>query len=178
MSRVIVASTNPVKIKAVARGFEHMFPGEQISVEGIGFESPVSAQPFGDEETLHGAVRRARMARDLVPEADYWVGVEGGVTASRTDMQAFAWIHVQADNAAGQARSASFPLPVKIAELVMDGIELGEADDIVFGRTNSKQANGAVGILTADAVDRQALYEQPVMLALIPFKNPVLFGIG
>jgi inosine/xanthosine triphosphatase len=178
MARVIVASTNPVKIKAVTRGFEQMFPGEHLTVEGIGFDSPVNAQPFGDEETLHGAASRARMARDLVPDADYWVGVEGGVTASRTDMQAFAWIYVQSDAGTGQARSASFPLPVKIAELVMDGIELGEADDIVFGRTNSKQANGAVGILTADAVDRQALYEQPVILALIPFKNPGLFGIG
>ena len=55
------------------------------------------------------------------------------------------------------------------------GLELGQADDIVFGRSNSKQANGAVGILTDDVIDRAQLYEPAVIFALIPFKNPDLY---
>ena len=54
------------------------------------------------------------------------------------------------------------------------GIELGHADDQVFGRSNSKQQNGSVGLLTGDVVDRTAYYVQAVILALIPFKNPTL----
>jgi inosine/xanthosine triphosphatase len=30
-------------------------------------------------------------------------------------------------------------LPPKIVELLQQGMELGDADDIVFGQTNSKQ---------------------------------------
>jgi non-canonical (house-cleaning) NTP pyrophosphatase len=55
------------------------------------------------------------------------------------------------------------------------GRELGDADDIVFGKTNSKQENGAIGILTGDVVDRAQLYEHAVILALVRFKNPELY---
>lgn len=177
MEKVIIASANPVKINSVKHGFIKAFPGRKFEFSGIRFDSPVNAQPFGDEETLRGARIRARQARELEPQAEYWVGIEGGVSGSLDDMQAFAWVVVLSNNQQGQARSASFYLPRRISELVMDGVELGEADDIVFGRTNSKQGNGAVGILTNDAVNRQNLYEPAVILALIPFKNPELYPL-
>jgi len=59
--------------------------------------------------------------------------------------------------------------------LIRQGKELGEADDIVFGRSNSKQENGAVGLLTDNAIDRAQLYEHAMILALIPFKNEALY---
>ncbi len=46
---------------------------------------------------------------------------------------------------------------------------------MVFGRTNSKQGNGAVGLLTGDVIDRAAYYVHAVILALIPFRNPELY---
>ena len=49
--------------------------------------------------------------------------------------------------------------------------------DMPLGRSNSKQGNGAVGILTADVIDRTHYYEHAVILALVPFKNTALtFG--
>jgi non-canonical (house-cleaning) NTP pyrophosphatase len=39
-------------------------------------------------------------------------------------------------------------------ELINEGKELNEADDIVSVRTNSKQTNGAVGVLTNDIEPR------------------------
>jgi non-canonical (house-cleaning) NTP pyrophosphatase len=62
-----------------------------------------------------------------------------------------------------------------IAELVRGGIELGEADDQVFGTQGSKQHNGAVGLLTHDTLTRDGFYAQAVQLALIPFINPHLY---
>ena len=63
--------------------------------------------------------------------------------------------------------------------MIRQGKELGEADDIVFNRANSKQDNGAVGLLTDNVIDRAQLYEQAVILALIPFKNEALYvGTG
>jgi non-canonical (house-cleaning) NTP pyrophosphatase len=59
--------------------------------------------------------------------------------------------------------------------LIQQGKELGEADDIVFNQSNSKQANGSIGILTGDVIDRTALYAHAVILALVPFKNPELY---
>jgi non-canonical (house-cleaning) NTP pyrophosphatase len=45
----------------------------------------------------------------------------------------------------------------------------------VFGRTNSKQEEGAIGLLTGGIVDRRQLYEQAVVLALVAFKNEKLY---
>lgn len=79
------------------------------------------------------------------------------------------------DGKIGKGRSSAFFLPAKIAELIREGKELGEADDIVFARTNSKQENGAVGLLTRNAIDRTHYYTDAVIPALIPFVNENLY---
>ncbi len=181
MQTVFVASKNPVKIAAARRGFERIFPAEEFDVRGISVPSGVNDQPFSNRETLQGALNRARAAQAQIPQADYWVGIEGGVAAelegdaAEGDLWAFAWVVVLGKDRMGKARTGTFDLPPQIAELVRQGKELGEADDIVFGRTNSKQENGAVGLLTGDVIDRAAYYFHAVILALIPFMNPELY---
>ena len=174
--RFAVASNNPVKAAAVQQGFERMFPGIQLTIQPVSVPSGVSAQPMSHRETLTGARNRVNNAAARVPDADYWVGLEGGVEeVSPGNLISFAWVVVRSPERYGQACSAAFYLPPEVARLVLSGMELGEADDIVFSRVNSKQENGAVGLLTGNAMDRAELYAQAVMLALIPFKNPQLF---
>ena len=173
--RVVVASANPVKLRAVSLGFQRMFPEQEFQVEQLVGVQGNSRQPRGDQETLQNACDRAERAARMVPQADFWVGVEGGIEEQDLQMAAFAWIVVKTQDRAGKGRTGTFYLPQAVADLVRQGKELGEADDIVFGRSNSKQANGAIGILTGDVVDRAQLYEQAVILALIPFKNPQLY---
>ncbi len=176
MKTIFVASTNPVKIRAALEGFQHMFPGQTFQAHGVSVPSGVSHQPMTDAETLAGARNRAFNAQNAHPEADFWAGIEGGVDEVGGEMHAFAWVVILGrENAYGEARSASFLLPRVLVDLIHQGVELGEADDRIFGRQNSKQENGAVGLLTADVVDRAALYVMPVALALIPFKNEVLY---
>jgi len=67
-----------------------------------------------------------------------------------------------------------FQLPKKIQKLIDEGFELGEADDLVFKRNESKKKNGAVGILTNNLIDRTKYYEEAVILSLIPFINKKL----
>ena len=173
---IVVASENPVKIDAVSRGFHRMFPGIGFKIQGIGVESGVSDQPMSDQASRKGAVNRAENARKLVPQADYWVGVEGGCESLEEDLVAFAWIVVMGESLMGSARTAQFRLPKEVQRLVEGGLELGDADDKVFGRKNSKQKSGAVGLLTSDVVTRTTLYEQAVVLALIPFNISGLYS--
>ena len=185
MKTIVVASHNPVKQQAALDGFQRMFPGQAFDIQAIEVPSGVSDQPVSDDETLQGALNRARQARRLLPQADFWVGIEGGVQlasanpdqlASGSDeMAVFAWVVVVSVTKLGKARTGAFFLPPVVMRLVKEGSELGEADDIVFGRTNSKQKNGAVGLLTGDVIDRRLYYEQAVVLALIPFRNPDLY---
>ena len=176
MKKVIIASTNPVKINTTENGFRKMFPEETFSFQGISAPSHVADQPMSEEETLRGASNRVENVRVLSPDADYWVGIEGGLKELDGSMEAFAWIVIRSKTGKmGRGRTGAFILPNKVAELIKQGKELGEADDIVFGQTNSKQSNGAVGILTGDVLTRTTFYEPAVILALIPFKNPELY---
>ena len=174
MKSIVVASTNPVKIQAALDGFRALFPDETFTAQGVSVPSGVSDQPMSDEETLMGAMNRARAAREKIPDADYWAGIEGGCEEKHGELWAYAWVVVLGDDRVGKSRTGAFTLPHEIATLVRQGVELGEADDRVFGRSNSKQTNGAVGILTADVIDRTGYYIHAVVLALVPFKNPSL----
>jgi inosine/xanthosine triphosphatase len=171
MPTLVVASTNPVKIQAALDGFRRIFPAEMFEARGVSAESGVSDQPMTGAETLQGARNRAEAARRLHPNADFWVGIEGGCEDFAGDLLAFAWVVVIGHERAGKSRTATFSLPQEVAELVRQGVELGHADDQVFGRTDSKRKNGSVGLLTGDVIDRAAYYEHAVVLALVPFKN-------
>jgi inosine/xanthosine triphosphatase len=174
--KIVVASKNPVKINCTQSAFQKAFPEFIIKVEGISVASNVADQPMTDLETLTGAMNRAKNAKIEKPKADYWVGIEGGIDQNdKGEMYAFAWVYIDSRVQKGKAKTASFILPTKIVELVNQGVELGIADDIVFNRSNSKQSNGAVGILTNDLIDRTAYYEPAVILALIPFLHTELY---
>jgi non-canonical (house-cleaning) NTP pyrophosphatase len=56
--RLIIASTNPVKVQSALHGFRLMFPDETFTTEGVSVPSGVSDQPMTDEETLQGALNR------------------------------------------------------------------------------------------------------------------------
>ena len=177
--KIVVASTNPVKVQAVRSGFTRMFPEQAFEIASVTVPSGVSDQPRSSAETLQGALNRACNAALIYPQADYWVGVEGGIELEgdgiASEMCAFAWIVVQSPDRLGKGCTGRFFLPPAVTDLVRQGLELGQADDIVFGRSNSKQENGAVGILTGDVIDRAQLYEPAVIFALIPFKNRSLY---
>ena len=147
-----------------------------LSVEGISVPSGVSDQPMSNEETLEGAETRVRNIKYLYPDATYWVGIEGGIEKSEGGTEAFAWVVICSNEMKGKSRTATFFLPAKVIELIEGGMEMGEADDVVFGHSNSKQKNGAVGLLTDNVMDRTSYYTEAVVLALIPFKNIHLYG--
>jgi len=172
--KVYIASANPVKIDSVKLAFTKIYPDVNLVFEGVSAPSEVSAQPLGEKETLRGALNRVKNLSKL-NQADYFVGIEGGSKRVGKEMETFAWIVIKSKNKISKSRTSSFFLPKKIIELINQGKELGEADDIVFNRVNSKQSNGAVGILTGDVVTRTSYYEQAVIMALIPFKNPKLY---
>ncbi len=175
MITLAIASTNPVKVQAAVNGFQRLFPGSELNVIAVSVPSDVAQQPLSDAETLQGALNRSRHAQAAHPQADYWIGIEAGVQARGNELASYSWIVVRSRQMIGKARTGMFFLPPAVAELIRQGKELGEADDIVFGRSNSKQEDGAVGLLTDNVIDRTQLYEQAMILALIPFKNEELY---
>ncbi len=168
-----MASKNPVKLNATFEGFVSYF--KRIELVGIAEDSGVSEQPMSDEETLLGAKNRVVAAKSNHPDADFWVGIEGGVERDSKGLVAIAWIVLSNGTFTGESRTTTFRVPSEVTRLIDEGFELGHAIDIVFSQHNSKQKTGAVGLLTNDRVDRTHLYKQAVQLALIPFIKPEMF---
>jgi len=174
MIRIVVASKNPVKLEAVNDGLS-VFLNDSVEITGVSVISGVSDQPMSDLETLNGAEIRVKNTQSQFPDFDFYVGIEGGVEESTAGLMAFAWIVISNGTKTGKARTAGFFLPPEVATLVHQGMELGDADDIVFSKQNSKQKNGAVGLLTNDIITRKSLYMPAVQMAFIPFLNPELY---
>jgi|TARA_B100001093_G_C26800553_1_gene1003171 inosine/xanthosine triphosphatase len=172
MKKVIIASRNPVKINATQKAFENVF-SDRFDFEGVSADSLVSDQPMSNKETLEGATNRLKNIKHI--KADYFVSIEGGVDLIDDNYEAFAWIVIFDNNNIGKAKTATFPLPLEISNLIKKGYELGDADDMVFKRSNSKQKNGAVGILTDNLINRTDYYAHAIILALIPFSNSKLY---
>lgn len=175
MKSLVIASHNPVKAEATLSGFRRTFPRVEFSLQMVNVPSGVSEQPISSFETFSGALNRARNARRALPECDFWVGIEGGIEEVENETAAFAWVVILSQDRVGKGRTGTFFLPPEVASLVRRGHELGTADDMVFKRSNSKQENGAIGILTGDVINRAQLYEMAVVLALVPFIHPELY---
>lgn len=176
--QIVVGSRNPAKLEAVSVAFASFFPEVSFEVQPVSVPSGVSAQPLSDHETLTGAANRAKATRELEPEADFWLGIEGGLQPVPGEPDAYlsyCWVVVLGRKQAGRARSASYELPSAICDLIRQGMELGDADDFIFGVSGSKRERGGVGLLTDDRVTRSQFYAEAVKLALIPFVNPELF---
>jgi inosine/xanthosine triphosphatase len=168
--KIVVASLNPVKVGAVEQAFRIQFPDASPVVTPLAVVSGVSEQPMSDDETRRGARNRVRNARVRIPDADFWVGLEGGIEVVDEELLAFAWMAIgNRSDRVSCARSATLPLPPAIQDLVAGGMELGDANDRVFATVNSKQGGGAFGLLTEGLYTREDVYTQTLVLALIPF---------
>jgi inosine/xanthosine triphosphatase len=167
VARVAVGSTNPVKVGAARAVMARLATDAEVT--GVSVSSGVPDQPWGDDETIRGAVARARAARDAT-DADIGIGIEGGVVESEDGtVRTCAWAAaVTRDGLQGVGGSLAMTLPPRVAALVRGGMELGHAMDALSGTHNVKQGAGAVGILTHGLVTRQQAYEVLVAYALAP----------
>ena len=166
---ILVGSSNPTKTNSVKQAFNLVYPNVKFKVVGKGVSSGVPNQPMGEKETFLGAKNRAKEL--ITSDADYYVGIEGGCCFINKRLYAFAWVVTRNKKKFGYGKTSLFQLPKRIQTLVEDGLELGEADDVVFGRSNSKFKDGAIGILTGGLIDRTRYYKEAVVMSLIPFIN-------
>ncbi|KZL16778.1 Non-canonical purine NTP phosphatase [Pseudovibrio axinellae] len=171
--KVVVASQNPVKVNATLEAFQAQFPADEIELISQDVLSGVSDQPMSDEETRKGAMTRAENALGAHTDADFGVGLEGGICEVSGIAYTFAWMAVLSREGQISAnRSMLLPLPDKVMALVRSGVELGHALDEIFGTQNIKQKGGAFGLLSGGRLTRTSIYVDTLFCALLPFRSP------
>ena len=173
--KIVVGSKNPVKIEATRLAFFAVWPDTLWEVVGVDVPSGVSNQPMSDQESIKGARNRARQAI-AAHDADYGVGLEGGLQEIDGHFFDCGWIVVcDREGREGIGSTAKAPTPPRIVAMIQEGMELGTANDIVFGTTNSKQNDGHFGLMTKGVITRASGYRDGVIMALARFIHPHLF---
>jgi len=166
--KILVASKNPVKIRAVKKAFGKYY--DKFDVEGIETKLDIPDQPVG-AETFKGARARARSLFKNF-KAEFFVGIEGGIYKIDDTWYSFGAVCIiDANGNTGKGVSPMFTLPDFIVTRLLKGEELGTVMDELLGDHNTKQKYGAIGHLSKGVIDRENLYVSGVIMALIPFLN-------
>jgi inosine/xanthosine triphosphatase len=172
---IAVGSRNPVKIAATSAGFTAVWPNTAWQVEGVDVPSGVSDQPMSHAESIRGARNRAMLARKRL-DAAFGAGIESGLEQIEGIWFTTGWVViVDRDGREGISSSMIRPVPIPSLELVLQGVELGHANDQVFGRHNSKQGTGLIGLLTNDVLTREGVFRDAIISALARFLHPDQF---
>lgn len=170
--RVLVGSTNPVKIQGAKEAFEVYFNNFQIS--GVSVQSDVSDQPF-NEEIYTGAKNRVlnliKYSKEYNVEADYFVAIESGVTNYFGK-----WININVaviidkNGYESIGTSQGFPIPDKyISEIKEKG--LGCVMDKLSNIDNIAKKFGGVYYITQGKVSRSEISKSAFIMALTQFIN-------
>ncbi len=172
---VAIGSENPVKFMAVKEGFTTVWPERNILFEKVKVKSGVSDQPMSDEESFKGARNRAKQALKML-NADFGIGLEGGIQQiGEKWFDSGCIVILDKHGKEGSSSSLRIETPPVMIELIKQGLELGEVNDLLFKRENSKHAEGHFGLMTNGLISRQHGYIDAVIGALSIFLHPELF---
>ncbi|MFE3973012.1 MULTISPECIES: DUF84 family protein [unclassified Peribacillus] len=150
--KIAVGSKNPAKVKAV---LDVYVEAEIISLQ---VESGVSDQPFSDEETLDGAMTRARNCL-IHSDAEIGIGLEGGVVKMEQGLFLCNWgAMATRDGKVFVAGGARIPLPKIVAEKLLGGQELGPVMDAFTKQENISKKEGAIGVFTNERITRGEMF--------------------
>ena len=182
---IAVGSENQPKLEAVRKAAHKYFPkGTYVDVVGVAAPSGVSDHPITPTEARQGALNRAVVAYDSVFDADFWVGIEGGleeisviVPETFKRLEEKRWIESgycfvmdrKARFAYGQAGSVR--VPDHLIDSIMKGKDLSAAFEEHFGVSRIGERGGYTDWLTGGALDRTDSYVPGIIAAFSELIN-------
>jgi inosine/xanthosine triphosphatase len=108
--------------------------------------------------------------------AEYFVGIEGGITKQFDKWFAFGCMCViDKDGRVGFGTSPHFELPSTVVDKLLQGAELGYVMDEIMNQLNTKQKHGAIGFFTNGVMNRKELYIEGLKVAVIPFLHKEMY---
>ena len=172
--QIIVGSQNKAKLDAVSEIIKDYPNLKDFSVFGVEVESGVSDQPKSLEETVQGAMNRAK---DSFKDCDYSFGLESGLMSVPNTKTGFMDVCVCAifdgsDYHLGL--SSAWEAPKKVIDYMLEeGLNMTEASVKagLTGNSNIGSAEGLVGIMTKGRLNRKEYTKEAIRTALIHLEN-------
>lgn len=178
--KINIGSKNKAKIDAlieILKEYPDFLNSEIISKD---IDSGVSHQPKSLEETVDGAMKRAKNSFD---NCNYSVGIESGlmkVPETKTGYMDTTCCAIYDGNNFHLGLSSCFEYPIKLTEQVLkEDINISDAARKlgITKKENLGAEEGMIGILTKGRLDRKEYTKQAIRTALIHLENKNLYEI-
>jgi len=177
---VAVGTSNKAKVNAVKETIRAYDFLRGAKIKAVSVSSSVSNQPTSIDETIKGAMNRARQA---FTTCDYSIGIESGlmrVPYTKTGYMDVCVCAIFDGKEFHLGFSSAFECPSEITRLmVKEGLDMTQAANAAGLTTNSAlgSAEGMIGILTKGRLTRKEYTKQALTTALIHLENPHLYHL-
>lgn len=88
--KFILGSKSAKKVTSLGKVVAEVLKSDDFDIDGCEVESGVPSTPREDQ-TVDGAINRARNAKHECPNADYWIGIESGLMTRFNHVFEEAW---------------------------------------------------------------------------------------
>lgn len=178
--KINIGSKNKQKIDAVKELLKDYPDFLNVEITAKEVDSGVSHQPQSLEETLAGAIKRAKNSFN---DCDYSVGIESGlmkVPETKTgymDVTACAFYDGKSFHL---GLSSAFEYPPAVVKYIF---EKGENASVAFrelGLTKSEYIGyeeGILGVLTKNKINRKKYTQEAIRMVLVQLENKELYMI-
>jgi inosine/xanthosine triphosphatase len=118
MKKIILSSTNEAKKKATLQIISEIFGNDNV-LEAVSVPSGVRSTPLSNEECILGARNRVELIKKDYPNADYYIGAEGGVNKIEDKWYLGGWVVVEDRNGVQHSGSSAWvELPQFLSNLI------------------------------------------------------------
>lgn len=172
--KILIGSKNPGKIQGAEEAFINYF--ENVEIEGIPVSSDVSEEPV-NTEIYDGARNRVdnlmKYANEKNIEADYFLGVESGITNLLGKWVIINVAVIKDKNGyESWGTSPAFPVPDKYVDEIIT-TDLGQVMDKIFEQHDLRSGKGGISFLTNGVINRIDLTRDAFVMALTQYTNEV-----
>jgi inosine/xanthosine triphosphatase len=172
--QITIGSKNPVKLQATKNVLKKIY--SELTIRAVDVDSGVPDQPFGLDQTISGAINRAKNA--YTSDIDLSIGVESGLMKTPHSLTGYLdlqWCAIYDGERITLGVSAGFEYPPQVVKEVLKDKEVGEVMDHITGVDNLGEKKGAVSHLTHGMLDRTGNTEQCVLMAMVPHMNARIY---
>ena len=171
--RFVIGSMSKRKIEVAEKVIRQLFLDDQgIMVEGYGAVSGVPETPY-DMQTYVGAQNRARDARVHAPGADYYIGLESGLTERYGHIYEEAWsVVLTAEGKEYAGYSSGLKVPDYVLQK-MDTLKMKHNEVMaILEQEHGKLPNDTWGNYSGGILIREVSLEEAIRNALIQIVAP------
>lgn len=174
--KIVVCTLNKAKNDAVRNVVSKVW--KDVEFISIKTNSGISDQPMSDEESIQGAINRAKEGLQQIEGADYSIGLEGNVDENQFGMFLNGWAAIiNKRGLIGLGCSGKVEIPKDIANQLREGKELGPLMQELMEDNSLRNNQGTNGVLTNGLYTRTKEFEDAVSCALAKFVNSEMYRI-